>query len=457
MSGERTEAADTRSLTILTFSATGGTLVEFYDFFIYGYAAASAFPAIFFPKLPPSQALVFSYLAFGAGFPARLIGAFIFGHFGDRTGRKFSFLLNITIVGVTTSLTGLLPGYARLGIAAPILLVVLRIVQGIGLGGEFGGTSSLLAEFAAERRSRAFWMSLANLGMPLGGLAASAVMLVMSKTFATTGWRIAMLLSVAIVIPALLARYKLADSPLFERLKQQQQLAVLPSVGVFKVHAGAIIFLALVLAFMSMDGFVTGTYFISFMNLRGIPLGTIAVVLMLSRAADALGVLLSGPLADFCNRRMTAYLAIGLTTLLSYPFVLAVLSKRIGLVMALQIPISFFGIGVLHGLAPILASESFPTKFRYSGTGISYNLSHIFGGMLAPSVLAALIGQDVFHKWYYVPMIYAFYSVVAMLALLFVRETRDVKLQDLDRSEAELAFAPGFQKALPDPPSGGLG
>jgi MHS family shikimate/dehydroshikimate transporter-like MFS transporter len=219
MPGWHGQGADTRTLTIVAFSATAGVFVEFYDFFIYGYAAASAFPAIFFPKLAPTQALLFSYLAFGAGFPARLLGAFIFGHFGDRTGRKFSFLLNIVIVGVTTCLTGLLPGYAKLGIAAPVLLVLLRIVQGLGLGGEFGGASSLLAEFGAERSSRAFWMSLANLGVPFGAIAASGAMLAMSNTFATTGWRVAMLLSVVIVIPALVARYKLADSPLFEQLK----------------------------------------------------------------------------------------------------------------------------------------------------------------------------------------------------------------------------------------------
>ena len=450
MSAGRTQGVDTRTLTILAFSATAGTLVELYDFFIYGYAAASAFPAIFFPKLPPTQALVFSFLAFGAGFPARLAGAFVFGHFGDRTGRKFSFLLSIGIVGATTCLTGLLPGYARLGIAAPVLLVALRIVQGIGIGGEFGGTSSLLAEFGAERRSRAFWMSLANLGIPLGGLAASGMMLVMSKSFATTGWRIAMLLSVVIVIPALLARYKLADSPLFERLKQREQLAASPSFSVFKIHAGPIILLALVVAFMSMDGFVMGTYFISFMRLAGIPLATIAVILMLGRVADAFGVLLSGPLADFCKRRIAAYIAIVLTTLLSYPFVLAVLSRRILLMMALQIPISFFGIGVLHGLAPILASESFPTKFRYSGTGISYNLCHIIGGMIAPAALAGLIGQDIFHKWYYVSICYAVYCIVAMLALLFIRETRDVNLRDLDETEASLSTKLTPQTALPD-------
>jgi len=450
MSAGHTQGIDTRTLTILAFSATAGTLVELYDFFIYGYAAASAFPGIFFPKLPPTQALVFSFLAFGAGFPARLVGAFIFGHFGDRAGRKFSFLLSIAIVGATTCLTGLLPGYASLGIVAPMLLVVLRIVQGIGLGGEFGGTSSLLAEFGAQRRSRAFWMSLANLGIPLGGLAASGVMLVMSRSFATTGWRVAMLLSVVIVIPALLARYKLADSPLFERLKQREELAALPSFGVFKMHAGPIFLVALVVAFMSVDGFVMGTYFISFMKFVGIPLATTAVILMLGRIADAFGVLLSGPLADFCKRRIAAYIAIGLTTLLSYPFVLAVLSKRIGLVMALQIPISFFGIGVLHGLAPILASESFPTKFRYSGTGISYNLCHLFGGMIAPAALAGLIGQDVFRKWYYVPACYAFYCIVAMLALLFIRETRDVNLEYLDQAEPGLAYSARPQEALPD-------
>jgi len=439
MSAGHTPQTDARSLTILAFSATAGVLVEFYDFFIYGYAAASAFPDIFFPRLPPTQALLFSYLAFGAGFPARLIGAFVFGHFGDRTGRKFSFLLNIVIVGITTCLTGLLPGYATLGIAAPILLVLLRIIQGIGLGGEFGGASSLLAEFGADRRSRAFWMSLASLGVPLGAMAASGVMLLMSKTFATTGWRVAMLLSVFIVIPALVARYRLADSPIFERLKRQEQLAALPSLSVLKEHRNSVILVALVVAFMTMDGYVMGTYFISFMRFAGIPLTTTAVVLMLGRVADALGVLLTGPLADLCKRRMAGYIAIGLATALSYPFVLAVLSKRIALVIALQIPISFFGIGVMHGLAPILAAENFPTKFRYSGAGISISLSGILGGMIAPPVLAGVIGQDVFRRWYYVPILYAVYCIAAMLALYFMRETRDVNLRDLDLAAPEFA------------------
>ncbi len=424
---------DFGTLVVLAFAATAGVMVEFYDFFIFGYAAASAFPKIFFPGMSSTQGLVFSYLAFGAGFPARLLGAFIFGHLGDRVGRKNSFLINIVIVGSTTFLTGLLPGYARIGVAAPILLVLLRVLQGIGIGGEFGGACSLLAEFGARRRHRAFWTSLANLGIPLGGMAASAVLLIMNKTFATTGWRVAMLLSAVIVIPALLARYRLAESPLFEQLKQREQLADRPSLAVFRRHAAPVILIALVSAFQQMDGYISGTYIISFMKFAGVPLATTAVILLVSRVADIIGVVLSGPVADMLKRKTVAYLAIAATTLLSYPFVRAVVHKQMLLVMVLQFFITFFGIGVLHGLAPILSSESFPTRYRYSGAGISYSLSAILGGMIAPPVLAGLIGEDVRNRWYFVPIVYAIYCLAAMLALLFIRETRDLDLEELDR------------------------
>ena len=423
---------DASTLVVLAFSATAGVLVEFYDFFIYGYAAASAFPAIFFPRLPAAQALVFSYLAFGAGFPARLLGAFLFGHFGDRSGRKFAFLVNIGIVGLTTCVTGLVPSYATLGITAPILLVLLRVIQGIGLGGEFGGASALLAEFAATRRSRAFWISLANLGIPLGGISASAVLLLLNKSFATTGWRVAMLLSAIIVVPALLARYQLADTPMFERLKEREAVAKLPSFSVFKSHASPIVLIALVCAFQQMDGYVSGTYVISFMKLAGIPLGTTATLLVIARIADIAGVVLSGPGADVLKRKKAAFIAIALTTALSFPFVLSILGKHLVRIAIFQCLLTFFGIGVLHGLAPILAAESFPTKYRYSGTGISYSMSAMFGGMIAPPVLTLFVGTDPAGKWFYVPIVYTIYGAIAILALLFLRETRDLILEELD-------------------------
>ena len=291
-------------------------------------------------------------------------------------------------------------------------------------------------------------MSLANLGNPLGVMAASLVMLVLNKNFAATGWRFAMLLSALIVIPALVARYKLADSPLFEHLKQREQLARAPSLAVFRKHAAPLILVAVISAFMQMDAYVSSTYSISFMRFAGIPLATTATILLLSRIFDVLGVLVSGPLADLLKRKTVAYAAIAITTLLSYPYVLAILGRRVLLAMALQCLMTFFGVGLLHGLAPILTSESFPTKFRYSGSGISFSLSAVLGGMLAPSILSGLIGTDVLHKWFYMPAIYGVYCVAAMLSLLFVRETRDVAMEDLDQ-EARSEFEGRAEGALP--------
>jgi MFS family permease len=421
------------TMGVLAFSATAGVLVEFYDFFLYGYAAATTFPKVFFPGLSPTLALVFSYLTFGAGFPARVLGSFIFGHFGDRISRKYSFLLNILITGLATVATGLLPGYASIGLAAPVILVLLRVIQGIGLGGEFGGASSLLAEFGATRRFRAFWVSLSNLGIPLGAMTGSGVLLIFSGSFTGTGWRIAMMLSLVIVIPALLARYKLADSPLFTQVKRRDQLARMPTFAVFRTHWRPIVLLALVAAFQQMDGYVGGTYILSFMGSAGIPLASTAAIILLARVGDTLGILISGPLSDLLKRKSVAYAAVVLTTAVSYPLVLAILAKNTVLTTVLLFLTMLLGVGLLHGLAPVLTSEAFPTRFRYSGAGISYNLSAVLGGMLAPSILAGLIGDEVTRKWYIIPVTYAVYAVVAIGALLFVRETRDIRLDDLDR------------------------
>jgi len=275
-------------------------------------------------------------------------------------------------------------------------------------------------------------MSLANLGLALGLMSGSAVFLFWRNTFATTGWRIAMLLSAIIAVPALVARYKLSDSPIFEQLKCREQLARLPSLDIFRKHAVPVLLLAPVIAFQTVEGAVSGAYMISFMRTAGIPLATTAMIIFLSRIADVAGVMLSGPLADLCKRKVVAYLALGGTTILSYPFVLAILGKRIVLVAILQVLIVLLGMGVMHGLTPILTSESFPTKFRYSGGGISFGLGGVLGGMIAPSLLAKLVGDDVLHKWYYVPVVYGVYCAAAMLALLFIRETRDISLEDLD-------------------------
>jgi MHS family shikimate/dehydroshikimate transporter-like MFS transporter len=423
---------ETRSLMILAFAATSGVLVEFYDFTIFGFAAATAFPGIFFPNVGATHAMAFSYVAYAAGYPARLLGAFLFGHFGDRAGRKGAFLANILVVGGATCLTGLLPGYATLGILSPVLLVTLRFVQGVGVGGEIGATTSLLSEFGADRRSRAFWTSLANLGLSLGVMIASGVLLALNRTFSTTGWRVAMLLSAVIAVPAIVARYQLTDSPIFVRIKERQQLAMMPSLAVLREHALPIGLLSIVLAFMMMDSVVVGTYAISFMRLAGVSLATTATVVLLSRVGDVAGLIVSGPLADLFTRRRLAGVAITLTMLLSWPATVVILDQRIPFVMLTQFLIGFLGIGILHGLAPILASEHFPTKLRYSGVGLVFSVAGLLGGMTAPPLLAALIGQDIYRRWGFLPLVYVIYGMASIVALRHIPETRGLSLADLD-------------------------
>ena len=246
-----------------------------------------------------------------------------------------------------------------------------------------------------------------------------------------------MMLSAVVVIPALLARYKLAESPLFDKLNQTQR-AKMPSFAVFKRYSRPVFLLALITAFQHMDSYVSGTYIIAFMRLAGLPLTITALAITLGRVADVAGMLAASPLTEWAKKRKSmAYIAIGITTLLSFPYVGAILGKNIPLVMVFQFLISLFGLGLMHGILPVLTTESFPTKYRYSGGGIAYSFSSVMGGMVAPSMLAALIGTNL-GKWYYLPAVYLVYCAIAMTALIMLRETQGVELEDVDRQEGTL-------------------
>jgi MFS family permease len=219
---------------------------------------------------------------------------------------------------------------------------------------------------------------------------------------------------------------------MFEQLKQRDAVADLPSFAVFKTHSAPILLIALVLGFQQMDGYVSGTYVISFMKLAGIPLATIATVLLIARISDLFGVLVSGPGADLLHRKNTARIAILITVALAYPYARAIVERQVVRVAVLQCLITLFGMGIMHGLAPVLAAESFPTKFRYSGAGIAYGMSTIVGGMIAPPLLTILIGSDVARQWFYIPVVYGVYGVIALIALAFLRETAEADLHALD-------------------------
>lgn len=423
---------------MLAISATAGLTIEFYTFQLFGTAAALVFPKLFFPSLSPTLGVVVSFLVFAAGFPARVIGAFFFGHFGDRIGRRFAFLIDLILVGIGGTLTGILPTAQQIGVLAPILLVVLRFITGFGLGGEFGGATALLAELAAKRKYRAFWTGFANAGFSIGGLLGAGVLALFHSDFSTIGWRIAFLLTLAIAVPSLIARYLVVESPFMARLIREKNVARFPSLSVFRKFTAPIILLALFSAFQQFDGYASLTYMISFMRNYGYSLLLIAGILAVGRVFDFAGVFVNGWFSRIFSRKVTGIIYISVTTAFSYPFVLAILSRNLALIVVSELGLVLFGVGAMHAFAPVIASEQFPTKYRYSGSGIAYELSSVIGGMFTPALLSDLIGKDVVHKFYYVPMMYAVYFVVAAIAIVLMRETRDVDLEQLDRVAAAL-------------------
>jgi MHS family shikimate/dehydroshikimate transporter-like MFS transporter len=420
-------------LIVLALASTAGLTVEFYSFVIYGYAASQAFPKIFFPSVPATLGVVLSFLTFAAGFPARVVGGFIFGHFGDRIGRSFAFFWDLIIIGISSVLIAVLPGADVLGLFAPTLLVILRFVQGLGLGGEFGGATSLLAEFASRRKHRAFWVGFANAGFSVGGALGALALLI--PNFSTTGWRIAFLLSLAIVVPSLIARYIIKESPFMVELIKRGAVAKYPSISVFKRYLKPIILLSLFSSFQQFDGYTSLTYMVDYMSKAGYELSLISFIVLTGRIFDFAGVFMNGWLSQVTKRKLAGYLTVSITTLLSYPYVLSILSKNIPLVLVTQSLIVFLGVGTLHALAPVLTSEQFPTKYRYSGSGIAYELSSVIGGMFTPSILAYLIGSNVSSNYFYIPLLYLIYGLIAIISVSLLRETKGLKLEELDKEE----------------------
>jgi len=419
----------------LALASTAGLAIEFYSFVIIGYAATLAFPKIFFPHLPLVLGIIISYLVFAAGFPARVIGGFVFGHFGDKKGRGTAFLWDLLVAGIATVLIGALPGYNVLGYTAAILLTILRFFQGFGLGGEFGGATALLAEFAeaGNSRWRGFWTGWANAGFSIGGMAGALALLL--PNFSTTGWRIAFVLSAVIFVPALIARYLIRESPLMLPLLEKKLTAAAPSISVFKRYWKPILLIALFAAFQQFDGYASLTYMVTFMKFLAYPIVLISLIVIVGRVYDLSGVFLNAIFTKYFSRKVSGFIMLLVTVVFSYLFTYSIVIRNFPLIFVSELFLVLFGVGLMHAFAPVLASENFPTKYRYSGAGIAYQLSAVIGGMFTPTILTSLIGKAVLTKWFYVPLFYFIYFIIAAIALMLLKETKNVRLADLDQKE----------------------
>lgn len=429
-----------RSPTVLVAAATLiGTSIEWYDFYIYGYAAALIFPAVFFPKSDPFVGQIASYGIFWVGFLGRPVGGVVFGHFGDRIGRKAMLVVTLAIMGLATFLVGLLPGYDRIGYWAPALLVLLRLCQGVAVGGEWGGAVVMAAEHA-QNRFKGLLASCPQMGVPLGLILASVIFNYITArhsanadvAFAGVPWRAPFLLSIVLVMVGLAVRLSIVETPAFERVKAHAAIVAAPILTVLRdswrtvVLAGG--------AFVVING---GFYLIT-TQLVSYGAGPHSILKLDPRiffnanlAGSALGLLanpLGGWLSDRLGRRPVYMAGVILILALAVPIYALVDTRAAGyIILAVclyQLPSS-----IAYGTLAAMFSELFGASVRYSGASLGYQGAAIFAGGLAPLVATVLLKASGGASWVLAAYLMGM-AAISLISIYLIAETRRVDLSD---------------------------
>ncbi len=397
LTAEQEEKRRTRRVAYATII---GTTIEWYDFFIYASAAGLIFNKLFFAPAGPTFATILAFASVGISFLFRPLGAFLAGHFGDRIGRRAMLVVTLIAMGLATALIGLLPTYESIGIFAPILLIFLRIIQGISAGGEWGGAVLMAVEHAPDNK-RGLFGSFPQIGVPLGLLLASAVFALMSgvispgEEFVEWGWRIPFLLSIGLLFLGHWIRKSVDESPIFEEIKERKLSTKAPVVQLFRNHALLVLLAALVFAGNSALGYMTTGGFIQ--NYTTDPNGLlkmdrtpILIVVTISAATWMFFTWFAGFISDKIGRRNIYLIGwavqfIGVFAL----FPLVNMGTWQGVLMALTI--LSVGIGLTYGAQAAFYAELFPASVRFSGVSISYAIGAIIGGAFAPMIASWLI------------------------------------------------------------------
>ena len=407
-------------------ASTIGTTVEWYDFFLYGTAAALVFPKVFFPGSSDFAGVLASFSTLFVGFAARPVGAAIFGHYGDRVGRKATLVTTLVLMGVATFCIGLLPGFTSIGVAAPILLVLLRIAQGIGVGGEWGGSVLMSMEWGSKKR-RGLMASFPQLGVPLGLLLSTGMIKLMTSVlspadFDSWGWRVPFLASFVLVLIGLYVRLRVMESPQFTEVKQAKAVVRQPFIQVLKEHPLEI----LTAAFIRLSEQAPFYIFITFVLTYGtsvlkLPRGDLLNDTLIAAGLGLISVPLFGHLSDLFGRRLIYGIGIVCTALYAFPYFGLLDTKNSGLVL-LAIVLSLVFHDIQYGPQAALIAESFGTNLRYSGAGIGYQLASVIAGGPAPLIAAFILEKTKSStgiSWYIIGC-----CVVAFGALILMPRTQ---------------------------------
>jgi metabolite-proton symporter len=375
-------------------ASTVGTSIEWYDFFLYGTAAALVFPKLFFPDASHFAGVLASFATYAVGFAARPVGAAIFGHWGDRIGRKATLIATLMLMGIASALIGVMPTYGSIGFWAPVALVLLRIAQGIGVGGEWGGSVTLSMEWGNPRR-RGFIGSWPQVGVPIGLLLSTGMVSLVSHLtgsgFDTWGWRIPFLASVVLIGVGLWVRLGVLESPMFAREKEAAHTEKTPALEAIKRSPREIVLSALLRMGEQMPFYIFTAFVLEYgTNDLGFGKNFLTNSLMVAAAVSLFTVPFFGHLSDKIGRKRLYMIGACAVAAWAIPYFLLLDSKSSTLVF-LAIAVSLIPHDMLYGPQAALIAESFPTRMRYSGAGMGYQLASVVAGGPAPLLAAWLL------------------------------------------------------------------
>ena len=414
----------------VALTSLAGTSIEWYDFFLYGASAALIFPTVFLGETTPSTALILSLLTFAAGFIARPIGGIIFGHYGDKVGRKKTLVIALVLMGVSSTLIGLLPTYAMIGVAAPILLTTLRFAQGLAIGGQWGGAMLLVTE-SAPANQRGYYGAFAQAGVPVGVILANLAFIVTSsmvseESFFAWGWRIPFLASAILIGISMYIQLNLEDTKAFKELEASRKVGTSveikssPIIEAIKKYPSKIVLAAG--AFLSIQ--VTFYILIAFLLAYGVASAEVTRDDMLIAVLIGSGIMIPfqfffSAYSDRHGRRGVFMLGAILTAVWSFAIFPLVDTGNFWLIV-LAISLGLVFVSMMYGPQAAFFTELFSTEVRYSGATLGYQFGAILGGAFAPTI-AALLWNDYGIIW--VSVYIAFASLLTLISVLSLTET----------------------------------
>jgi metabolite-proton symporter len=375
-------------------AGTVGTSIEWYDFFLYGTAAALVFPKLFFPGASTYAGVLASFATYAVGFAARPVGAAIFGHWGDRIGRKATLISTLLTMGLASFLIGVMPTYASIGFWAPTLLVLLRVLQGIGVGGEWGGSVTLSMEWGNPRR-RGLIGSFPQAGVPIGLLLSTGAVSLFThltgSSFDSWGWRLPFLLSIVLVGLGMWIRLGVLDSPMFKREVENETIEKLPVLEVIKRNPKEVLLSAMLRMSEQMPFYIFTVFVLEYGTDRlGFSKGFLTNAVALAAALSLFSVPFFGHLSDRIGRKRMYIIGAVVTGVYALPY-FGLLNSGTGVLVVLAIVVSLIPHDMQYGPQAALIAETFPTRLRYSGAGIGYQLASVVAGGPAPLLAVWLL------------------------------------------------------------------